>query len=1039
MSIFCPKCDELILDDARCAACGWLRPAQGAHGGDTLWRVLLGAQFEPRPPPQAALAAGHICLVAGDGKLRALRVADGAAMWQHALPGRRFGHAVAGDAERLFVGTIDMRPLPEEISVLAALDGATGEPVWQIESDGHSFSNAVVDQALLAVCSSSGMLHGLDAASGTRLWSQRHAPWGRDCLATANGLLCAAGQAGLLAAFELASGRPLWHFQTDDWFTLRPAIGPQCVFALGAGRVLYALDSATGRCLWQQRGERGKGFLTPPAALGELLFVGSRVWLDGQKPGYAMLALRAADGSEVWRVPTPRPAAIAPLASGDHLLFGAANGSFYALAMADGALAWLRSTGQPLATQPCVAEDTVMCGLKDGTVLALRRQAASEPQQAPPATYEARGEHRQAARAYALAGDLLRAAQITRDRLQEPHRAARLFERAGAGKEAGALWEELGNLERAAAQYEAANAHGDRGRVLSLKGELLEAARAYEKAEMWLEAARQYERAGDRPSAATLYNLAGDPERARLIYRDLGDWERESETLIEFGRLAEAAELLARHGKLERAADLYDQADNWSEALALRLDLGHWQRAVELAVRIGAHEEEAIAREWLGQPARAAAAFERAAAKLLAAQEPDEQQVARLYERAAQLYAKVFDSANARACSKLVRRYRRLPDIVIRTGDLSPFSEYHWAVVPLSIANEGSGTALEIGVEVESDFFEGKRLTINGLRPQQVATPLLSVRAFKEQYGALPLQLTVTYKDEQGQRYEDRPRIEDLQIVPEKKTRLEDTGPRRPPQKFAAGYALIIGISQYAKVSDLPVQVGRDVRSLQAVLCESSQGGYLNERVHLLGDAAANLQAIRRRMNWLLENVQERHTVLFYFSGHGHRIETAANQGSVLCPYDFDPFRAPETAISESELMQWVARLKAQNVLLIFDCCYAGGMGQQSVGLGEGRPSSGLSATFYRHLGQGNGRVILASSSADESSLILPDMQHSLFTEHLLRALKGEVRTLYDDGYIRWLDMWRYIREQVPADASQQPRLWGDQGDFPIALKRGGR
>lgn len=1039
MTIFCPKCDELILDAPHCEVCGWLRPAGGAGAGEPIWRVKLGARFASRLPAHAAHAAGNICLVDEDGKARALRAADGAEVWQHNVPGRRLGHAPLGDGERIYVGTIDMRPMPEEVSILAAFDGSTGETLWQMDADGHSLSNIVHDGDLLAVCSSSGTLRAVEAASGRPLWIQQHGAWSRDCLVASDGALLAGGQSPVLAAFSMQDGQRLWRFEGDSWFMIRPAPDGERLFVLSSGGVLHALARDDGRCQWRMRGERGKGFLTAPSAHEGLVFIGSRVRGSGDSAGYALLALHGEDGSERWRVPTPRPVSAAPVVAGDMVLFGARDGSFLALRADDGAVQWQANIGGILTSQPCAVGAGIVCALQDGTVLALRLEQTHEEAAVQPEVFEARGAYRQAANGYAVAGDLARAAQIVRDRLAEPQHAARLFERAGESLQAGALWEEVGNLERAAAQYEAAGAHADHGRVLSLKGEVLEAARAYDRAGMWREAAQQYERAGDRLEAATLYNRAGDVARARLIYRDLGDWERESETLIGEGQLAEAAVLLVQHGKLERAVDMYEQAGTWTEALALRIELGHWQRAVALAERISAHEEEGKARENLGQPARAAGAYERAADRLLAEGTADEEKVAGLYERAAQLYHDAFDEESARSCARFVRRFRRLPDVVVRTAELPPFPAHQWRVVPLSIENKGGGTALEIEIAAESTiFFKGSEESVRvpGLRPDDVRKGKLRVRAGKDQDGMVPLNLIIRYRDKEEQLYEERRQIE-TEIVSEA-GQLDETRPP-PSTTFDNGYALIVGVSDYPYVEQLPAAASEDARKLHSVLCAPEHCAYVPERVGLLADGTATLEAIRNRMNWLAEKATKLDTVLFYFSGHGHRTETADGQRTLLCPYDFDSLRPADKVLDEEEIVNWMAQLQAKHVLLIFDCCYAGGIGERSVRAQTMGATQGLSDSFYRHLGQGSGRVIMASSSADETARIVPGMENSVFTTYLLRALKGEARTRHNDGYIRLYDLWLYISEQVRADAPQRPTKWGDQGDFPIAMKHGGR
>ena len=89
----------------------------------------------------------------------------------------------------------------------------------------------------------------------------------------------------------------------------------------------------------------------------------------------------------------------------------------------------------------------------------------------------------------------------------------------------------------------------------------------------------------------------------------------------------------------------------------------------------------------------------------------------------------------------------------------------------------------------------------------------------------------------------------------------------------------------------------------------------------------------------------------------------------------------------------------------------------------------------YERLAQGDGRVVVASSRADELSWTLSDMNNSLFTLYLLEALRGDTRTL-GDGYVRMFDVFRHVADCVPTHASQHPvfKATAMEQDFALAL-----
>lgn len=84
--------------------------------------------------------------------------------------------------------------------------------------------------------------------------------------------------------------------------------------------------------------------------------------------------------------------------------------------------------------------------------------------------------------------------------------------------------------------------------------------------------------------------------------------------------------------------------------------------------------------------------------------------------------------------------------------------------------------------------------------------------------------------------------------------------------------------------------------------------------------------------------------------------------------------------------------------------------------------------------------MVLASSKLDELSLVPDGMKNSLFTHHLLAALRGDARTR-GDGKIRVLDVFDYLSENVSARHPQHPVLAAQdlEKNFPICLYLAGK
>jgi pimeloyl-ACP methyl ester carboxylesterase len=140
--------------------------------------------------------------------------------------------------------------------------------------------------------------------------------------------------------------------------------------------------------------------------------------------------------------------------------------------------------------------------------------------------------------------------------------------------------------------------------------------------------------------------------------------------------------------------------------------------------------------------------------------------------------------------------------------------------------------------------------------------------------------------------------------------------------------ALLIGINNYANPDyDLEGCVN-DAYRMSEVLQEC---GFQPEDIRLVLDNRATAEAIRERLQWLLEDVLPGDTRVLAFSGHGTQLPLYGMEGqvdriaTVLAPHDFN--WSLDTAISDQDLMKWYANLPYEaHFVLLLDCCHAGGI-----------------------------------------------------------------------------------------------------------------
>ncbi|NES18461.1 MAG: hypothetical protein F6K41_05930 [Symploca sp. SIO3E6] len=256
-------------------------------------------------------------------------------------------------------------------------------------------------------------------------------------------------------------------------------------------------------------------------------------------------------------------------------------------------------------------------------------------------------------------------------------------------------------------------------------------------------------------------------------------------------------------------------------------------------------------------------------------------------------------------------------------------------------------------------------------------------------------------------------------------------------QLFTNGYALLIGVGD-----DLPVTV-KDATALRDVLVNPHRAAYPLEQVVLLTENSAHRQGILAEFDKLIEQCKQNPeaTTIVYYSGHGGYRHFQGTNEYFLLPYGYNSSQQTETAIFGSEFTQKIEAIKAQKLIVLLDCCHAGGIPKEKDS-GTGFVKSPPPQQLLDALSSGSGRVIVASSQEDEKSYIGYGDPYSIFTTCLLEALQGKA-AVNKDGYARILDILIYLFNQVPqrAPAPQHPlvKKMLDLGDnFPLCYYAGG-
>jgi hypothetical protein len=250
-------------------------------------------------------------------------------------------------------------------------------------------------------------------------------------------------------------------------------------------------------------------------------------------------------------------------------------------------------------------------------------------------------------------------------------------------------------------------------------------------------------------------------------------------------------------------------------------------------------------------------------------------------------------------------------------------------------------------------------------------------------------------------------------------------------------YALVIGISRYWHVRTLPQSVINDAEGVASLLRDPAHCNY--QHVELLTDNDAMLDGCREALKALAERCNEDSVALIYFSGHGGHVKDGPGAGQYILPVDADYTSAEslaDTAISGAEFTKALQAIPARKVIVLFDCCHSGGIGDPKAA-GEIDLKAGLSSDYYEALQAGKGRVILASCRDSEFSWVKPGASNSVFTTHLLAGLRGGITS--EDGLISIFDLFEYLQPRVTADEPNQHPIFKSniEENFPIAMYLG--
>lgn len=243
---------------------------------------------------------------------------------------------------------------------------------------------------------------------------------------------------------------------------------------------------------------------------------------------------------------------------------------------------------------------------------------------------------------------------------------------------------------------------------------------------------------------------------------------------------------------------------------------------------------------------------------------------------------------------------------------------------------------------------------------------------------------------------------------------------------YSNSRALIIGIDAYKSVSPLSYAVS-DAKEIRDILIEEL--GFPSDNVTYLTDSEATRQNIFRSFLALASSevgIDDR--ILVFFAGHGHTLTGIRGEIGYLVPHDAD-INDVSSLIRWDDLTRNAELIRAKHMLFIMDACYGGLALTRSITSGGTR--------FLKDMMLRYSRQVLTAGKADEvvADAGGPLPEHSVFTGHLIEALRGKAAT--ENGVLTASGVMAYVYNKVANDrnSNQTPHFGYFDGDGDFILK----
>jgi len=237
---------------------------------------------------------------------------------------------------------------------------------------------------------------------------------------------------------------------------------------------------------------------------------------------------------------------------------------------------------------------------------------------------------------------------------------------------------------------------------------------------------------------------------------------------------------------------------------------------------------------------------------------------------------------------------------------------------------------------------------------------------------------------------------------------------------MAKKIALLIGVSEYGAGIPPLSSALNDVEAMERVLQNHNLGNFAQVERLLNPDTVAMRIAIQK----LFRNASKEDLLLFFFSGHGitndddHLYLATRNTAK-------DNFEA--TAVDANFIQTQSKSCYSKRQVLILDACYSGAFA-------NGWHTKSIGVDIKKQLGA-EGRVVLTSSGATQTSFAQEGATLSLYTQYLVEGIETGAADTDNDGNIHVQELHAYAKSRVQAvKPNMTPDIILDKEGYNILL-----